>query len=211
MTQPVVTVAAFYGAGGTVVAPQVAQRLNVSFLDRGVLVGVAARMGIPESAAAGYEEQQGPVARYFERLSRGSGPDASPMDRLDIEEQRYRAETEAFLASATKAGGVVLGRAGAVVLGSVPGALHVLLGGPREARIKQAMTLDNVDRETAERRQRVNDQERMGWLSRVYGVDPVDPDLYHLRIDSTALPLDACVELILAASQARLRDIPSAR
>ena len=132
------------------------------------------------------------------------------MDRLDIEEQRYRAETETFLASATQAGGVVLGRAGAVVLGSVPGALHVLLGGPREARIKQAMTLDSVDRGTAERRQRVNDQERMGWLSRVYGVDPVDPDLYHLRIDSTALSLDTCVELILAASRARLQDITAA-
>ena len=32
--RPVVTLAAFYGAGGTVVGPRVAERLGVAFLDR---------------------------------------------------------------------------------------------------------------------------------------------------------------------------------
>jgi hypothetical protein len=38
-----------------------------------------------------------------------------------------------------------------------------------------------------------------------HGVDPLDPDLYHLVLDSPALGLDTCVDLVVAASQARMR------
>ena len=43
-SRPVVTLAAFYGAGGTVVGPRVAERLGVPFLDRGILTAVAKRL-----------------------------------------------------------------------------------------------------------------------------------------------------------------------
>src|SRR5919202_408699 len=56
-------------------------------------------------------------------------------ERLDLESRRLHAEIERFLADASRSGGVVLGRGGAVVLASVPGALHVYLGGSRDRRI----------------------------------------------------------------------------
>ena len=34
---------------------------------------------------------------------------------------------------------------------------------------------------------------------------PLDPDLYHLVLDSPALGLDTCVDLVIAASEARMR------
>jgi cytidylate kinase len=131
--------------------------------------------------------------------------DAAPLDNLELDEHRYRAETEGFIASAALTGGVVLGRGGFVILASTPGVLHVLLGGPREARIRQAMEIESVDRETAERRLQVNDWQREEYIRRAYGVDPLDPANFHLRIDSTAIGLDACVDLIVAAGQARVR------
>jgi cytidylate kinase len=36
-------------------------------------------------------------------------------------------------------------------------------------------------------------------------VDGEDPSLYHLMLDSTALDIDTCVELIVTAAQARTR------
>jgi shikimate kinase len=48
----VVTLAAFYGAGGTVVGPRVAERLGVAFLDRGILTAVAQRLRVPEETVA---------------------------------------------------------------------------------------------------------------------------------------------------------------
>jgi cytidylate kinase len=206
-SRPVVTLAAFYGAGGTVVGPRVAERLGVAFLDRGILTAVAQRMRVPEEAAAGYEEQpQRGIDRLLGSLARVGISDAAPMDNLEQDEHRYRAETEEFIAAAASvSGGVILGRGGQVVLRERPGVLHVMLGGPREGRIRQGMEIEGVDRDTAERRQAANDRARIEYVRRSYGVDPLDPDLYHLVIDSPALGLDTCVELIVAASQARMR------
>lgn len=46
---------------------------------------------------------------------------------------------------------------------------------------------------------------RIGYVRRAYGVDGDDPGMYHLMLDSTALDLDLCVELIVTASKARIR------
>jgi cytidylate kinase len=205
-SRAVVTLAALYGAGGTVVGPRVAERLGVAFLDRGILKAVAERMRLPEEAATEYEEPpQGRVDRLLGSLARVGISDATPMDNLELDEHRYRAETEEFIASASVSGGVILGRGAQVVLRGKPGVLHVFLGGPREARIRQGMEIEGIDRETAERRQKANDRARVEYVRRSYGVDGMDPDLYHLRIDSTALDLDTVVDLIVAASQSRMR------
>jgi cytidylate kinase len=206
----VVTVAALYGAGGSVVGPRVAERLGVPFLDRGILVGVAEQMRVPVEAVAAYDAQspkepRSGIRRYFESLGRVTSADGTPVSDQDVEEGRYRSETEEFLVRATTGGGVVLGRGGAVVLRSVPRVLHVRLDGPREARVRQAMGLERIDRQTAERRLDANDRARIGYVRRSYGIDPDNPDLYHLRIDSTALDLDTCVELIVAAACSRAR------
>jgi cytidylate kinase len=203
--RPVVTLAAFYGAGGTVVGPRVAERLGVAFLDRGILTAVAQRLRVPEEAVAESEEPQGGVGRLLGSLARAGISDAAVLDNPELDDRRYRAETEDFIAATAESGGVILGRGGQVILRGRPGVLHVLLGGPREARIRQGMEIEGVDRKTAERRQRANDRARIEYVRRSYGVDPLDPDLYHLVLDSPALGLDTCVDLVVAASAARMR------
>jgi cytidylate kinase len=72
------------------------------------------------------------------------------------------------------------------------------------------MRLEGIDRETAERRQEVEDRARIHYVRRAYGVDGEDPSLYHLMLDSTALDLDTCVDLIVTAARARTHHpIPS--
>jgi cytidylate kinase len=98
---------------------------------------------------------------------------------------------------------VVLGRAAAVVLHDDQRALHVRLDGPVERRIAQAMAIEGIDRETAERRLKQNDKAREAYVRHFYGVDARDPHHYHLVVDSTALPFGACIELIAVAARAR--------
>jgi cytidylate kinase len=205
--RPVVTLAAFYGAGGTVVGLRVAERLGVAFLDRGILTAVAQRLRVPEEAVAESEEPppQGGVGRLFGSLARAGISDAAVVDNPELDDRRYRAETEESIAAAAESGGVILGRGGQVILRGRPGVLHVLLGGPRETRIRQGMELEGVDRKTAEWRQQANDRARTEYVRHSYGVDPLDPDLYHLVLDSPALGLDTCVDLVVAASEARMR------
>lgn len=205
---PVVTLAALYGAGGSVVGPRVAERLGVAFLDRRIPEAVARDSGLSDHAVEDFDERpRDATTRVMATLGRvaTAGGSEGSVDRLDLQERRLRSYIEDFLADAAASGGVALGRGGMVVLREVPWALHVLLGGPVEARIRQAMRIDRIEHEQAEHRQKLEDRARIEYVQRAYGVDGEDPALYHLTLDSTALGLDACVELIVAASQARRR------
>jgi hypothetical protein len=208
--KPVVTLSALYGAGGNIVGPRVAERLGVPFLGREIPEAVAKRTGLSRSAvAAGDEAPQTGRERLISRLGRAStvsGGAGGSADDLDLQERRLRGHIEEFLARAAVSGGVALGRGGMVVLRDVPSALHAYLRGPREARMRQGMAIEGIDRAAAERRQRAEDKARIEYVARAYGVDGEDPGMYHLVLDSTAFDLDACVELIVAASEARIRD-----
>jgi cytidylate kinase len=209
---PVVTIAALYGAGESVVGPGVAERLGVPLLDRRISEEVARKAGVSQDAVAQVDEQPQTWRRRLlsslGRLSTVAGSGGGVAERLDLQERGLRGNIEQFLAESRAAGGVTIGRGGMVVLRGLPRALHVHLGGPREARVKQAMQLEGVDHEAAARRQDTEDETRIGYVRRAYGVDGEDPSFYHLMLDSTALDLDACVELIVAASRARTRNHP---
>jgi hypothetical protein len=212
MTQsppPIVTIAALYGAAGTVIGPRVAERLGVPYLDRAVPEGVARQSGLSQEAIADVDEgARSPVERLVSSLGRAatiSGGVGGSSEHLDVQERTIRGQIEEFLAQATVSGGVALGRGGMVVLRSVPQALHVHLGGPAEARVQQRMELEGIDYATALRLRAITDRSRMRYVRRAYGVDGEDPSLYHLMLDSTALDIDTCVDLIVTAAQARTR------
>jgi hypothetical protein len=103
----VVTIAALYGAGGSVVGPRVAERLGVQFLDRAIPSAVAKRAGLPEAAVADVDEKPRSgwqrLLAILGRASSATGASAQ-VERLDLEERRLRAEIEEFLAHASRAG-----------------------------------------------------------------------------------------------------------
>lgn len=204
---PVVTLAALHGTGGSVVGPQVAERLGVEFFDRAISAAIAERSGLTEGAVAAVDDRpRRGVDRLVSNVARVANATTAtgrPVELVDLEERRLRGEIEEFMARASRRGGVVLGRGGAVVLGSVPGALHVYLGGAREGRVEQVMESEHVDREIAERRVDANDRARREYVQEFYGVDGDDLSLYHLVLDAVALGVDGCVELIVLASNHR--------
>jgi cytidylate kinase len=207
--KPVVTLAALYGAGGSIIGPRVAEQLGVPFLDRQIPDVVARETGLPKGAVEDVDEEPRPrVERLISTVGRAStigGGGAGSLERLDLHERGVRAYIERLIARTGVSGGVILGRGGMVVLRGSPVALHVYLQGSPEARLRRAMEISGVDRATARRRQRIEDEARRGYVRRAYGVDGDDPGLYHLILDSTVLDSDTCVALILAASRARIQ------
>lgn len=201
-----ITLSASYGAGGSQVGPEVARHFGVPFLDRAIPTGVAERLAIPLQDALERDEVVGSsLARmtiWLGHVGQAFGaPTAMPED---ADEEAYRRATEQVICEhAASAGALILGRAGAVVLRGDARALHVRLDGPVEARIRQGMRLEGVDRETAERHVSDTDRARETYVQHFYRVDPRDASLYHLVVDSTAIPLEACADMIVAAARAR--------
>jgi len=89
------------------------------------------------------------------------------------------------------------------VVGERPDALHVRLDGPREARLEAAIGRSGRSREDVIREMEANDRSREAYVRHFYRCDPSAAQHYHLVIDSTALPVETVVELVLTAARGR--------
>ncbi|MGI8712733.1 MAG: AAA family ATPase [Solirubrobacteraceae bacterium] len=207
-----ITISASYGAGGSEIGPELAKRLGVPFLDRNIPVAVAERLAVPLAQALDHDQS---VSSVLDRLLAGFAGAAGyagvagygvPAVVDTVAEKSYAQTTEQVIQEhAADGAAIILGRAGSVVLKEDPRALHVRLDGPTEQRVVQAMRIQDVDRETAERRMRETDRAREAYVRHFYNTDVHDPHLYQLMIDSTAVQLDACVEIIDLAARSHTR------
>jgi len=93
------------------------------------------------------------------------------------------------------------------VLGKDRG-FHVRLDGPADRRAVQGAAIEGISEEQARERLCVADKARTAYVRRLYRCDPADASLYHLVFDSTAIPLDTVVELIVTAARAHQALIP---
>jgi cytidylate kinase len=197
--KPVVTISATYGAGGAIIGERVAQALGVRFLSH---VFTSEQM---EEDQRRWEAADA-WAQFREQQTRGDNPidDIMPDRALTELESHTRFEvSDEEVRELVGTGGVVVGRAAPHILRDVPGVLHVLLNGPRQARIAQGAEYEEVDLPTATRRQQAHDASRMRVAVAHYGADPTNLRYYNVVLDTTALSFDDCVELILRALQAR--------
>ena len=201
-----VTISAQYGAGGSSIAPAVADALGLPFVDRAIPVQVAHELGVSMEESLAHDDRA--ETGWMSRWLAGAAPMGVVTSTVAVaaaggtagallSDQAFVARTEeAIRQLADGTGAVVLGRAAAVVLADRPRALHVRLHGPRDRRLRQAMELRGIDESTAQREMADADQTRAAYVRRFYRRDPDDARLYHLMCDSTAIPLSAVAQLI---------------
>ena len=67
------------------------------------------------------------------------------------------------------------------------------------------MRLGDGDAAQIEKRLDETDRAREAYVRHFYHADPHDPALYHLTIDSTAIPLETVVDVIERAAVSRTR------
>jgi cytidylate kinase len=202
----VVTVSASYGAGGSEIGPAVAEALGLPFVDRAVPAGVARKLDVPLDLAQQRDEttDRG-LWRVISSMAlvpemAGAGPLAY---HTFADEHAFREKTEEVLREIAETGGVVLGRAAAIVLAGRDDALHVRLDGPVEGRVVRSVQRSGRSEAEVRRALRSNDAARAAYVRNFYRADPADPRHYHLVIDTTAIPWNAAADLVVAAARAR--------
>jgi hypothetical protein len=202
----VVTISAAYGAAGAEIAPAVAERLGLPFHDRAIPARVAGRLGVPVAEAEANDES---VVRGVWRLvaSLGTMPDpvggVMPTTALP-DERAYRQQTEKVLTEIAEGdGGVVLGRAAALVLGARADTLHVRLDGPAERRLESAVARSGRPWDDVRREMEVMDRTREAYVRHFYRCDPRSARHYHLVLDSTAFSVGAVVDIVVTAARDR--------
>jgi cytidylate kinase len=201
-----VTIAATFGCGGSIIGPALAKKLALPFVDRAIPPDLAAKIHEPLVAAlADDSEQTSAVGRLLNSALGHTGLFAGvPRTFEDLGVSADVAQSEDAIRHAVKAGGaVILGRGGVFVLKARPDVLHVRLDGPIEARRRAAMQREGLDYQTASRMQQTTDYARRAYISHFYPREGAweDPRHYHMVLDSTAISLDACVEIITRAAK----------
>ncbi len=202
-----ITISRQFGAGGSQVARQVAERLGWRVVDNELIEEVAARAGLPPEHVAEREER---ISTFVERLARtlaAASPDVFPPPDsagavVDVPETDLVRITETVVAEIAGQGRVVLvGRAAPAVLSREADALHVKLVAPRGFRIqvaagrlgcapdKAAAVLDRTDRNRAR------------YLREYYRRDWDDPVNYHLVLNTGVLGFEGATELIVARAR----------
>ncbi|HEX4357081.1 MAG TPA: cytidylate kinase-like family protein [Pseudonocardia sp.] len=203
----VVTLSATFGAGGGTIGPAVAERLDVPFIDRAIPVTVANDLGVTIEDALSRDEQ---VKGWLSRLLTAAAPLSSdymigcdPPRMALLPDTEFVNCTQAAIRKIVSAkGGVLLGRAAAIVLKDHPTALHVRLDGDPDRRIHRAMRTMHLSEADAKDTLVRNDTARANYVRHFYRADPADPGHYHVLLDSTRLSVETCAELIVAAAKA---------
>jgi cytidylate kinase len=201
-----VTIAATYGAGGSVIAPALATRLGLTFIERAIPVSLAERIHKPlEAALADDADDSTALGRLLNSLLGTSGLFVGvPQAPEALGAIPDIAQTEAALRRLADSGGaVILGRAGVFVLQGRPDVLHVRLDGDVEARRRAAVDREGIDYATAARTQERTDRARSAYVRHFYPRAGAWEDArhYHVVLDSTAIPFDTCLDIIVRAAK----------
>jgi cytidylate kinase len=207
VSQALVTLSASYGANGHRIGSAVAEQLGVPFVDAVIPAKVGDRLGVSAAAADVDRQVRSRWSRfldstvYFADIGVASRPEEM-YDVVALASRRRAATEEVIRQAASDGGAVIYGRGAGLVLSDHPGVLRVRLDGPVDRRIAVIARTEGVDEIEAERLQVETDRAREEYVLRSYGVDPRDPGLYHVILDSTALSVASCVEVISAAATA---------
>lgn len=206
-----ITITSSYGAAASAVAPAVAERMGYELLDRAIPVAVAERLALPLDRVLARDEQleQG-FGALVARISSSFAPIGAVMPPEAFHEDAFKSHTEDVVRHLAEGpGAVIVGRAAAVILAGRADAFHVRLDGPRTARIRQAARALGISESEATSQLEATDPARAEYWAHFYRCEWSDPRLYHIWIDSTAIPLNTCVDLIVTAATARFGTGPT--
>lgn len=195
--KPVVTIYGTYGAGARQVGRAVARELGLPFF------GPAFSS---EAIEGGSEELRAREATFLTKvialMAAAFGASVIPEGSLEGHRQELIAENHRQVQGCVRLGGVMVGRHGALLLADRPNTVHVLLTGSVEDRVERAAAESGIAREHAARRLEREDHVRADMAIALFGWDPRIPDHYDLVVNTSRIPLDAVVEMVLAAVRA---------
>jgi cytidylate kinase len=216
---PVITISRTFGSGGVPVGKELARRFGAEFLDRGIVAAIAERSGIPESEAAGYDEQLPSIWQRVAAALATSSPEISmpplpPGEELSagaVQERLARLTRVVIEEAAERGNAVIVGHGAAFIVGRRRDALHVHLHAPLEARVRNLVTRveeipENARPDEASLRElcRTVDSKRAQYIRRLFGVDWLNVSNYDLAIDTASSTIPVAADLIELAMQRRL-------
>lgn len=202
----VITISRQFGSHGDTVAQLLCDRLGYRYFDKNLMMGLAAVAGLTPERVIDLTDVKHRARSLVERLfSNYPAPMADPGAwaagaAAGAEEQMMVAQVKQLIRAAYAEGNVVvLGRGGQAVLHDKPDVLHVRLVAPLELRVRRHGERAGLTPEAAREVVLARDRASVDFVKRYYDVDPADPSLYDLIINTGKVTPAIVAEMIIGA------------
>lgn len=214
----VITMSRQVGSGAEELAQRLCEDLGLIMFDKRLMAQVATEVGITPGEIVDYSESEYQRRGFFDALFRRSRPVAefstwvgSPAvgyerrTRVLDEEGAIDLIRATILKAYERDNVLIIGRGGQVILEDKPDVLHVRVVAPFEERLRRIEESQGMT--PAQARRFLQDRDRISaeYLRDFFQVDPDDPTLYHLVVNTGKLGFDGALTLIKEA----LKFVPS--
>lgn len=206
----VITLSRQYGSGGDAIARQVAADLGYRYLDKTLLADVARDVSFSEISMVDFSEDTYERRNLVDRLLRPTvmtgaelrswhqdltGTRTQEIERLD-EEQTVALVRSVILALYGRDNVIIVGRGGQAVLRDKVGVLHLRVEAPLQTRTLRVHNEQML--EMAEAQALVEQREKAAryYLRRFFDIDPSDPSLYHLVLNTGRMSTQMAVRVV---------------
>ena len=199
------TISAQAGTRGPEIAAELARRADVPLLDRKALLPFAQGLE-PDVELEEPEDLEARICGRLNGLFLGAALTTGAAGAYR-ELQLRRALPElgrTVLREAARGPAVIYAPGAFAALRDHPSAVHVRLRAPFEWRVEAYRRAELVDRRTAEKKVRSDDDHKRVWTRTLYHVDVDDPSLFSLVFDVSRFSSDRIVETLLAAAAATI-------
>jgi cytidylate kinase len=192
--QPCVVLSRLPASGASELGRRVAERLGYEFYGIEIVDQIAREQGVSRRLVEGLDEH---VRSGIERFVADSFRNTA---FTESDYLRHVVRTVATLAE--RGGAVILGRGSPNILRPEQ-ALRVLLVAPFEVRVARVQRERELTQHEARELLEHEDEERRAFLRRNFGVEPDDPTLYDLSLNTGTLPLEAASDVVVHALRLR--------
>lgn len=176
----IITVSRQLGSLGTEIAQLLCKRFEYKCVDKELLEETYEESGLPKKSVEHFDEKK-----------------PGFWDIFKTDKARYLHFVKGALLSFARQGNcVIVGRGGQVVLGNIPGILHIRVVSPMETRIERIRKRFDCDQRQAEKIIDQNDHERSGFHKFFFDCNWEDFGLYDLIINTGTLSKDTAANII---------------
>ena len=192
MAHRIITVSREFGSGGRTVGKLVAEKLGIHCYDNELLEKIAEESGLAKEyiiERGEYTPKGGWLATAFADRSVGG---------MSVQDYLWTVQRKLILEIAEKESCVIVGRCADYILQGKADLLTTFIHAPIEARAKRIVELYGERDESPEKRLRDKDKRRAAYYFFYTDMEWGKMQNYHIALDSNALGIDRCVDMIAA-------------
>lgn len=200
MAYKIITINREFESCGSEIAQAVAQRLNLTYVDKFLITEAAEHSGIDiahieetdEKLASRFAYSQAEAAHYY-----GGSETPHPTG-----EQVARAQFKIIMELAEQGPCLIVGRCANHLLREREDVLDVFIHAGRDYRVKRTMEKLGLPEKKAVKLLKATDKARKAYYKNYTGKDWNDPDGYHMILNADKMTFEQCVDLICKSYEA---------